>query len=143
MKPRHAATLVLVGWYLMADTSAFAEKSASLPPIPSCLSTVASGSLVAFNRGRSDVTLKIEKTVHRRRATVRLIGRVRAEDLPELARQLEGSGPGAALQLDEVTLVDVDVVRFLNRCETEGVRLVHCSPHIREWMSREQNRSQR
>ncbi len=40
--------------------------------------------------------------------------------------------PGAVLQLDEVTLVHVDVVRFLNRCETEGVRLVTCSPSIRE-----------
>jgi len=87
------------------------------------------------------VTLKIEKIVDRRRTTVRLIGRVQAEDLVEVARQLETSGPGAVLQLDEVTLVDVDVVRFLNRCETEGVRLVHCSPYIREWMSREQNRS--
>ena len=90
----------------------------------------------------SDVTSKIEKTVDRRRTTVRLIGRVRAEDLVEVARQLEASGPGAVLQLDEMTLVDVDVVRFLNRCETEGVRLVNCSPYIREWMSREQNRSQ-
>jgi hypothetical protein len=87
------------------------------------------------------VTLKIEKTVDRRGRIVSLIGRVRAEDLPEVARQLEDSGPGAVLQLDEVTLVDVDVVRFLNRCETEGVRLVDCSPYIREWMSREQNRS--
>ena len=88
------------------------------------------------------MTLKIEKTVDRRGTTVSLIGRVRAEDLVEVARQLETSGPGAVLQLDEVTLVDVDVVRFLNRCETEGVRLVNCSPYIREWMSREQNRSQ-
>ena len=88
------------------------------------------------------MTLKIEKIVDKRRTTVRLIGRVQAEDLVEVARQLETSGPGAVLQLDEVTLVDVDVVRFLNRCETEGVRLVNCSPYIREWMSREQNRSQ-
>jgi hypothetical protein len=88
------------------------------------------------------VTLKIEKTVDRTGTTVSLIGRVRAEDLPEVARQLEGSGPGAVLHLGEVTLVDVDVVRFLNRCQTEGVRLVNCSPYIREWMSREQNRSQ-
>jgi hypothetical protein len=87
------------------------------------------------------VTLKIEKIVHKRRTTVRLIGRVRAEDLPGVARQLEGSGPRTVLELDEMTLVDVDVVRFLNRCETEGVRLVKCSPYIREWMSREQNRS--
>ena len=34
--------------------------------------------------------------------------------------------------------VEVDVGRLLNRCETDGVRLVHCSPYIHEWMSREQ-----
>jgi len=90
----------------------------------------------------SDVTLKIEKTVDWRGTTVSLIGRVRAEDLVEVARQLEASGPGVVLQMDEVMLVDVEVVRFLNKCEAEGVRLVNCSPYIREWMSREQNRSQ-
>ena len=95
----------------------------------------------AIANRRSDVTLKIEKTVGRRGMTVRLIGRVRAEDLPEVARQLEGSGPGVVLQLDEVTLVDVDVVRFLNKCELEGVRLLYCSAYIREWMSREQKGS--
>ena len=88
------------------------------------------------------MTLKIEKTRDMRGTTIRLIGRVRAEDLVEVARQLEASDPEAVLQLDEVTLVDVDVVRFLNRCETEGVRLVKCPPYIREWMSRERNRSQ-
>jgi glutathione S-transferase len=87
------------------------------------------------------VTLKIEKIVHQRRTTVRLIGRVRAEDLLEVARQLEGSSDGTVLQMDEVTLVDIDVVRFLNRCETDGVRIVNCSPYIREWMNREQSRS--
>ena len=86
--------------------------------------------------------MQIEKTVDSRGTTVRLIGRVRAEDLPEVTKQLEASGPGAVLQLDEVTLVDVDVVRFLNRCELEGIVLVNCPPYIREWMSREQNRSQ-
>jgi hypothetical protein len=83
------------------------------------------------------VTLKIEKIVDKRRTTVRLIGRVRAEDLVELTRQLEGVGPAVVLQMDEVTLVDVDVVRFLKGCEAQGVQLVHCAPYIREWMSRE------
>jgi hypothetical protein len=83
----------------------------------------------------------LKRTVAKRGTIVRLIGRIQAEDLLEVARQLETSGPGVVLQLDEVTLVDVDVVRFLNRCEIEGVRLVNCSPYIREWMSREQNRS--
>ena len=88
------------------------------------------------------MTLKIEKIVDRRRTTVRLIGRVRAEDLVEVAKQLEGAGPGVVLRLDEVTLVDVDVVRFLNKCETGGMRLFNCSPYIREWMSRELRRGQ-
>jgi hypothetical protein len=87
------------------------------------------------------VILKIEKTVDRDRTTVSLIGRVQAEDLAEVARQLEASGPGAMLQLAEVTLVDVDVVRFLNRCKTEAVQLLNCPPYILAWMSREQDRS--
>ena len=85
--------------------------------------------------------MKIENTVDSRGTTIRLIGRVREENLLEVTRQLEASGPGAVLQLNEVTLVDVDVVRFLNRCELEGIVLVNCSPYIREWMSREQKRT--
>ena len=88
------------------------------------------------------MTLKIEKTLNWGRTTVRLIGRVQAEELPEVTRQLEVSGPRAVLQLDEVTLVDVDVVRFLNSRQAEGVRLIKCPPYIREWMSQERNRSQ-
>ena len=87
------------------------------------------------------MTLRIEKTVDRRGTIVRLIGRVQAGDLLEVARELEGSGPGVVLQMDEVTLVDVDVVRFLNKCELEGVRVLYCSPYIREWMTRERTRS--
>ena len=84
------------------------------------------------------MTLKIEKIDHKRRTTVRLIGRVRAEDLPEVTKQLEASGPGAVLQLDEVTLVDVDVVRFLSLCESEGIQFLHCSAYVRESIAREQ-----
>jgi hypothetical protein len=88
------------------------------------------------------VMLKIEKTGDGSRAIVRLIGRVQADDLAEVATQLAPNFPDVVLQLDEVTLVDVDVVRFLNRCETEGVQLENCSPYIREWMTREQSRSE-
>jgi hypothetical protein len=41
------------------------------------------------------------------------------------------------LDLGEVTLVDVEVVRFLSDCENEGVVLVHCPPYVREWILRE------
>jgi len=36
-----------------------------------------------------------------------------------------------------VQLVDVAAVRFLARCEAEGMELRSCSRYIREWMGRE------
>ena len=48
-----------------------------------------------------------------------------------------GHEAGIVLDLEEVTLVDVDVVRFLGMCEAKGVELVRCSPYIREWIFRE------
>jgi hypothetical protein len=41
------------------------------------------------------------------------------------------------LDLEEVDLVDVEGVRFLNACESAGVSILHCSPYIREWMLQE------
>jgi hypothetical protein len=41
------------------------------------------------------------------------------------------------MDLGEVTLVDVEVVRFLSECEGGGVILVHCPPYVREWILRE------
>jgi hypothetical protein len=46
------------------------------------------------------------------------------------------------LDLDQVTLVDVWVVRFLIACEAEGIELLHCAPYIREWMHRERGRGE-
>jgi hypothetical protein len=40
------------------------------------------------------------------------------------------------LDLREVTLVDVGVVRFLISCENERVELVQCPLYVREWMFR-------
>jgi hypothetical protein len=46
--------------------------------------------------------------------------------------------PPAALDLEGVTLVDIEVVHFLTNCEARGMEVLHCSPYIREWMRREQ-----
>jgi hypothetical protein len=37
------------------------------------------------------------------------------------------------LDLNEVSLVDLDVIRFLATCQTEGISLVHCSRYINNW----------
>jgi hypothetical protein len=86
-----------------------------------------------------EVTLRIEKISGQQSTTIKLIGRVEAEYLPELKGQMEASAPSVVLELSEVTLVDVDVVRFLSICESEGVRLLHCSAYIREWILREKD----
>jgi anti-anti-sigma regulatory factor len=85
------------------------------------------------------MTLKIEKDSDGRKTLIRLIGRLRSEHLDELKTQLKGDQSRIALDLDGVTLVDVEVVRFLNACEESGIELVHCWPYIREWMLREQD----
>ena len=41
------------------------------------------------------------------------------------------------MDLDELTFVDVEVVRYLIECEDRGIVLVHCSPYVREWIPRE------
>ena len=46
-----------------------------------------------------------------------LIGYVQVEHLEALQAPLESHGPGTVLDLDEVTPVEVEVVRFLGGCE--------------------------
>ena len=41
------------------------------------------------------------------------------------------------LDLKEVTLLDRDSVRFLIRCESDGIQLVNCPLYVREWITRE------
>jgi anti-anti-sigma regulatory factor len=82
------------------------------------------------------MTLRIEKVTDGPTTTIRLIGRMRAELLDELKAQIKGSGT-VVLDLEEVSLVDLDVVRFLGACQDEGVTLVNCSPYINDWIARE------
>jgi len=84
--------------------------------------------------------LRIERTLARGRAVVRLIGRLQGDYLAEVKAEIESSEPRPALDLQEVTLVDVEAVRFLVACENSGVELLHCSPYIRRWVARERAR---
>lgn len=84
------------------------------------------------------MTCKIERHADGHQTTLRLIGHIQAEHLEALQAQLEGNGPRIVLDLDEVTLVDVEVVRFLAGCEAAGMAIIHCPSYIREWIRREQ-----
>ena len=81
--------------------------------------------------------LKIERISGSRGARIRLSGQLRSEHLGQLKSEIERGGPNVELDLEEVDLVDVDGVRFLNACESAGISVFQCSPYIREWMLRE------
>ena len=84
--------------------------------------------------------MKIEIFAGEHGATLKLIGRMRAEHLDELRRQIAASAP-SAMEMKEVTLVDAEVVRFLGACESEGIHLENCSAYIREWIAMEKESS--
>jgi glutathione S-transferase len=85
------------------------------------------------------MTLRIERVSTGGRVIIRLIGRMQSEHLADLETEIGGPAPKPALDLEEVTLVDLAVVRFLIACEDGGVNLLHCSPYIRRWMARERS----
>ena len=82
------------------------------------------------------MTLKIERISVNRGARIRLSGEFRFECLDQVKAEIERGGP-VDLDLEEVDLVDVESVRFLNTCEADGISVLHCSPYIRDWMRRE------
>ena len=83
------------------------------------------------------MTLRIERISAHGRTVVRLIGRLQSECLAEIEAQIGVVKPSPALDLGEVTLVDVTAVRFLGICEQRGIELQHCAPYIRHWIASE------
>ena len=83
------------------------------------------------------MTFRIEKTRSGSVTTVRLIGRLRSEHVEELKKQISPDEGQVVLDLEELTLVDLDVVRFLNVCENQGAKIANASAYIQKWMVRE------
>ena len=85
------------------------------------------------------MTLKIERCSDGPSTKIRLIGRIQAEHMAELEKQIRESGSKIAIDLEEVDLVDLQVVRFLGICEAQGITLLNCSPYIRDWIGKERD----
>ena len=85
------------------------------------------------------MTLKIERI----RSGIRLSGEFRSEQLDQVQAEIKLCESPAVLDLEELDLVDVEGVRFLNACEEKGISVLHCSRYIREWMLRERSRPER
>jgi hypothetical protein len=85
---------------------------------------------------------KIEKLSEGNTTVLRLVGRINAKHLDELNQLIADAKPRVVeLDLGEVALVDLDVVRFFGDQERRGVGVRQCSPYIREWIQREQTAS--
>ena len=89
---------------------------------------------------QGSMTLKIKRIAGEREIRICLSGQLRSEHLDQLKSEVERGGPGVTLDLEELDLVDIEGVRFLNACESAGVSILHCSPYIREWMLQERSR---
>lgn len=82
--------------------------------------------------------LKIQR-VSNSNVVFELSGRMDAENLAELRKVIESEASGRRIVLDlrDLTLVDREAVKFLERCETDGIKLENCPAYIREWIARE------
>ena len=81
--------------------------------------------------------LRIEKTSDGCVACLLLSGRIQADQIASIRSEMGDNCTSKVLDLGEVTLVDLGVVRFLITCEDQGVELMQCPPYVREWMLRE------
>jgi len=75
-----------------------------------------------------------------------LSGRIETtEDITQLQKVLaeETSGQQLILDLRDVTLVSQDAVKFLRRCEADGITLENCPLHVRRWIDQLKDRFKR
>lgn len=85
--------------------------------------------------------LRIDRISDGRVTSLRFSGRIQSKDLRELRAQIESSTQRTMLDLEEVKLVDRATVQFLGCCESNGIDLLNCPLHVREWILREKHRS--
>jgi hypothetical protein len=82
------------------------------------------------------MTLRIERSKGR----IRLSGELRSGDVDQVQTEIERCESPVVLDLEELDLIDLEGVRFLNACEAKGISILHRSPYIREWMLQERGR---
>ena len=87
--------------------------------------------------------LRLEKDSDGHTTTLRLIGRIQSADIGSIRAQTNDDSVHVLFDLGEVTLVNVEVIRFLSDCEDEGIVLIHCPPYVREWILRERDERSR
>jgi hypothetical protein len=81
--------------------------------------------------------LRIEKDSDGCITKLTLMGRIQSNHIAFVRSAMNDGCERTILDLGQVTLVDLGVIRFLVSCEDSGVELVQCPPYVREWILRE------
>jgi hypothetical protein len=81
--------------------------------------------------------LKIQRISEKGGTRLLLSGELRCGHIEEVRIEIGGVVAPVTLDLQEVGLVDIDGIRFLNECRTQGAKVKNCAPYIREWMRQE------
>ena len=81
--------------------------------------------------------LRIEKESDGCVVRLLLSGRIQSDRIACIQSAMNDGCACKILDLSDVTVVDLTVVRFLVACEEQGIELVQCPPYVREWMLRE------
>jgi anti-anti-sigma regulatory factor len=84
--------------------------------------------------------LKIQRVANGE-VVLRLSGRINAGNVAELTTLIgsETNGRPIVLDLKDLTLVDREAVKFLERCEADSIKFRNCPAYVREWILRERN----
>jgi hypothetical protein len=85
------------------------------------------------------MTLRIERSARQRFTVFALSGRMEAEHVAELKALFDCDYRDIILDLQDLRLADRDAVRFLRRCEADGMTLENCPAYIREWIHRDKD----
>lgn len=82
------------------------------------------------------MTLKIEGSVQRGFTIFVLSGHLGEEEIAELERVLGHRTCYSMIIVDlkDLTLANRAAVKFLARCESDGLRIENCPGYIRKWM---------
>ena len=91
--------------------------------------------------GLIHMSFRIETAARGRFTVFTLSGRIEQQAITELRRLFEPQTDyrDIVLDLKEVGVIDRDAIRFLVRCEADGITLENCTPYIREWIQREKD----
>ena len=82
------------------------------------------------------MALRIDRVGER----VRLSGEFRSEHVHQVKTEMDQCGSRSVLDLEEVNLVDVEAIHFLNSCKARGISVLNAAAYITAWMVRERER---